>query len=111
MLLQHPVILRNEIVLLWILATGFQLSPPASLFVGDTSATITEHSRDSIAFTYPKLPPGKHSITVKRKGATSNVVTVTMLPADDKSSQAQGGPFSPTPKFTQKYIEIAQVRQ
>lgn len=91
--------------------SGFQLSPPATLFVGSAQAAITEHTRGSIAFTYPELPPGEHSITVKRNDATSNVIKATMLSVSEGTGEAQGGPFSPTPKFTQKFIEIPQVRR
>lgn len=80
------------------------------MFVGTTQANITVHERASISFTYPELPPGEYSITVKRGQLTSNAVTVTVAAASSGVTSGQGGPFADTPKYKQSSVPFNAVR-
>lgn len=91
------------------LSAGFLLQTPATISVGGKLANITEHERSSIAFTYPELPPGNHSITVDRNGLISNPKNVELLEESAGGGTEQGGPFADTPKYTQKAIPVDVV--
>ena len=93
----------------WATTAGFLLQHPATISVGGKNATITEHERSSIAFTYPDLPAGDHEITVTRNELTSNTVPVSMLEASAVNTSGQGGPFADTPKYTQKAVAVDVV--
>lgn len=85
------------------------MQKPATISVGGTEANITEHERSSIAFTYPELAPGEHTIIVTRNGLPSNAVPVTILEASAAVDSGQGGPFADTPQYTQKVVPVDVV--